>query len=100
MTTVSKREIARGVAWSSVANWGGQLVSFGVYTGLARLLDPHIFGLVAIAGVYVAFVQVFVNQGFGTAIVQRKDLEHEHVDSAFWINMVTALALCALSVLF
>lgn len=99
MTTVSKREVARSVAWTSAANWGGQALSFGVYTGLARLLDPHIFGLVAIAGVYVAFMQVFVNQGFGTAIVQRKDLEPEHIESAFWINMATALGLCALSVL-
>lgn len=98
MTTVSKREVARGVAWSSAANWGGQIISFGVYAGQARLLDPHIFGLVAIAFVYVSFMQVFVNQGFGAAIVQRKDLEPEHIDSAFWINMATAFALCALSV--
>jgi PST family polysaccharide transporter len=97
MTIVLKRKVALGVAWSSVANWGGQIISFGVYAGLARLLDPHIFGLVAIAFVYVSFMQVFVTQGFGTAIVQRKDLEPEHIDSAFWINMGTAFALCAVS---
>jgi O-antigen/teichoic acid export membrane protein len=98
--TISKREVAHSVAWSSAANWGSQLVSFGVYTGLARLLDPRIFGSVAIAGVYVAFMQVFVNQGFGTALVQREDLDPEHVDSAFWINMVMAILLGALSILF
>jgi O-antigen/teichoic acid export membrane protein len=95
----SKRKIAQGVAWASSAQWGGQLMSFGIYTGLARLLNPQVFGLVAIAGVYVALIQVFVQQGFGTAIIQREELEREHVDSAFWIAMAAAAVFSLLSIL-
>ena len=87
------------MAWQGAARWGSQLLSFGIYTGLARLLSPKIFGLVAIAWVYVAFVQVFVRQGFGDAIIQRRELEPEHLDSAFWIAMATASFLCLLSYL-
>ena len=94
-----KEKVARGVAWQSASSWGAQLLSFGIYTGLARLLSPRLFGLVAIAWVYVAFIQVFVNQGFGTAIIQRRDLKPEHLDSSFWISMVTALFFCTLSML-
>jgi O-antigen/teichoic acid export membrane protein len=100
METVSnKKKIAQGVAWTSSAQWGNQLLSFGIYTGLARLLAPQVFGLVAIAGVYIALMQVFVQQGFGMAIIQRRDLEHEHLDSAFWIAMTTAFGFCLLSLL-
>src|SRR5205085_4874845 len=48
--------------------------------------------------VYVAFVQILVRQGFWTAIVQRHTLEPEHVDSAFWINLIVGAALCALTI--
>jgi O-antigen/teichoic acid export membrane protein len=96
---LAREKMVRGFAWSSVANWGCQLLSFGVYTGLARLVDPRAFGLIAIAGVYVAFIQVFVTQGFGMAIIQRHGLEEEHLDSAFWITLATASIFCGLSLL-
>lgn len=95
----SKQKALRGVAWAGTANWGCQLVSFFVYTGLARLLNPRAFGIVALAGVYIAFIQIFVTQGFGAAIIQRSDLEEEHVDSAFWIAMATAVSFCLISIL-
>lgn len=95
----SKEKVVQGVAWQGVARWGSQILSFVFYAGLARLLSPRIFGLVAIGWVYVALVQVFVRQGFGDAVIQRRDLEPEHLDSAFWIAMVTGSLLCLLSVL-
>ena len=95
----SRGKVIRGVAWASVANWGCQLLSFGVYAGLARLLSPQAFGLVALAGVYVAFIQIFVMQGFGTAIIQRRNLEEKHLDSAFWIAVTTAFLFCLFSIL-
>ncbi len=99
MNLVSMDKIAKGVAWASIANWGCQLLAFVLYTGLARLLTTHAFGLVAIASVYIAFMQVFVTQGFGMAIIQRRELNGEHLDSAFWIAMATAASFCILSIL-
>jgi PST family polysaccharide transporter len=95
----SKQSVARGVAWQGIAQWGCQILTFGIFTGLARLLSPKVFGLVAIAGVYLAFVQLLVNQDFGTAIIQRRDLEREHLDSAFWISTASAVFFCGLSIL-
>lgn len=85
-----KERTVRGVAWASIDNWGRQLLSFAVYTGLARLLDPKSFGLVALAGIYVYLVQIFVDQGLGTVLVQRQELEREHLDSSFWISIAVS----------
>jgi PST family polysaccharide transporter len=63
------------------------------------LLSPQAFGQVAIAGVYLAFIQVLVSQGFGMAIIQRRELDEEHLDSAFWIAVATAGFFCVLSLL-
>jgi O-antigen/teichoic acid export membrane protein len=94
----SKKKAVKGVAWTSVGNWGCQLLSFCFYSTLARLLNPQTFGLVALAWVYIAFIQIFITQGFGTAIIQRRDLEEEHLDSAFWIAVTTASLFCLFSV--
>jgi PST family polysaccharide transporter len=99
MDHLSKQKAMRGVAWTSVANWGCLLLGFCISTTLARLLSPQAYGQVALAWVYIGFIQIFVTQGFGIAIIQRKDLEEEHLDSAFWIAIATALVFCLLSFL-
>lgn len=96
---VSLRERAeRGIAWSTCENGGRQALSFVTYAALARLLGPETFGLVALASVYLALVQIFVKQGFWTAIVQRDVLDQEHLDAAFWINLGLSTAMCVLTV--
>jgi PST family polysaccharide transporter len=94
-----REKLLRGVAWTSIANLGGQFLSFVVYIGLARMLNPRAFGLVSIAAIYIAFIQVFVTQGFSSAIIQRKDLVEQHLNSAFWIAIATASFFCGLSLL-
>ena len=95
----SKGKAARGAAWATGANLGCQLLGLLFSFALARVLDPRVFGLVAIAWNDTAFMQIFVTQGFGVAIVQRKDLEEEHLNSAFWIAIASALLFCLASIL-
>ncbi|MEA5564729.1 MOP flippase family protein [Anabaena sp. UHCC 0399] len=82
-----RRKALVGVFWSAIESWGRQVISFGVFFLLARLLGPETFGLVALSSVCLNFLQVFVDQGFSQAIIQRKELEPEHLDTAFWTNL-------------
>jgi PST family polysaccharide transporter len=94
-----RKEATRGVAWSALERWGSQVLSFGIFTVLARELEPSAFGLVALAGVVIEFVRVFVDQGFSEAVIQRAQLEKEHLDTAFWTGLATGAVLavaCAL----
>jgi teichuronic acid exporter len=90
--------LASPLRWAFVMNWGQRGVSTVVTFVLAGLLGPHDFGLVAIAAVYIAFIQVFLEQGIGAAVIQRERLEPEHLDSAFWMNLVWGLLLIGLSI--
>src|SRR5437762_8688077 len=94
-----KSRVVRGVFWTSMDSWGRQVLAFVLYAALARLVGPESFGLVALGVVYVAFVEIFVTQGFGTALVQRKTLEDGHLNSAFWISLIMAAALTLATVL-
>jgi O-antigen/teichoic acid export membrane protein len=82
-----KEKAVKGIAWSALQNWGSQFGALLIFFVLARLLKPEAFGLVAIANAFLALMQTFLNQGFSQALIQRKDLEPEHLDTAFWTNL-------------
>lgn len=92
-----KTQTIKGVLWSAIEKLGNQFVSFIVFFALARLLEPESFGLIALADVFLAFMQVFTDQGFTQAIVQCKTLEPEHLDTAFWINLGISISLTGMS---
>ncbi|MBD2594945.1 lipopolysaccharide biosynthesis protein [Nostoc spongiaeforme FACHB-130] len=97
-TSNLRQKAVKGVLWSAIESWGKQAVSFGVFFLLARLLGPEAFGLVALSGIFLSFLQIFVDQGFSTAIVQRQDLEPEHLDTAFWTNLGVSILLTTISI--
>ena len=94
----SDRGFHRSLKWAFVMNWGRQGVTTLVTFALAGILGPHDFGTVTMAMIYIAFLQLFLEQGIGAAIVQRERLEAEHLDSAFWMNVAWSLLLAGLSV--
>lgn len=88
----------KGVAWSAVRKWGSRLINLVVFTVLARLLPTEAFGLVALGGTYVAFIRVFVDQGFADALIQRDELTDAHPDTAFWVNIALSIVFVGVSV--
>lgn len=91
-----KARVLRGAVWSLIQGWGTQFGSLAIFFLLARLLDPEAFGLVALASVFLAFMQVFLSQGFADALVQREVLEPEHLDAAFWTSVFLGTGLMIL----
>ena len=79
-----KQKAFTGLVWSIIQSSGSQAFSLIIFLLLARLLTPETFGLIALANVFLAFMQIFLEQGFAKALIQRQDIEPEHLDSAFW----------------
>src|SRR5688500_2414099 len=88
-----RQRAAKGIFWSVIQKWGRAAISILTFVVLSRLLAPEAFGLVALATVFTVFIELFLDQGFGAAIVQRAELEPEHLDTAFWINILTGILL-------
>jgi len=82
-----RQKVLRGAMWSAAEKWGAQMASTAVFLLLARLLDAEAFGLIALAHVFLAFVYTLLDQGFAQAIVQRENLDPEHLDTAFWTSV-------------
>ena len=94
-----QRRVARGASWTILDNWGRQLLQLLVFVIIARLLVPADFGLVALAMVFVALAQLFVDQGLGDALVQRRELTKAHVDTAFWAALALGVVLAVVGLL-
>jgi PST family polysaccharide transporter len=87
---------ASGVFWTATSNWADQFARLLVFVILARLLDPEAFGLVALAWVFIGFTEVIAEQGLVDALVQRKQLDRAHLDTAFWMSLAFSVALALL----
>jgi len=93
-----KQKAIKGIAWSAIQNGGSQIGSLIVFFLLARFLTPEAFGLVALANVFLTFMQLLLEQGFSQAIIQREDLEPEHLNTAFWLTLLSGILLAAVGV--
>lgn len=91
-----KQELFKGVFWSAVEKYSGLVVSLVVSMVLARMLGPKEYGVVAIATVIIAFLQMFCTMGIGPAIIQRTDLTNKELDSIFTFSLSIGTALAVL----
>lgn len=81
--------------WRIGESSGAQLVSFLVSIVLARLLAPEDYGVIALVTVFTSILQVFVDSGLGTALVQKKNADEADFSSVFYFNVLVCLTLYA-----
>lgn len=87
------------VKWAYFMNWGDKTFSALFTFVLASILGPGDFGTVAMATLFISFVQIFLDQGMVAALIQRKNLTKDHLDSAFWMDLVMCVLLTGLTLL-
>jgi PST family polysaccharide transporter len=90
-----RERAAKGLTWSVIERWGNEILAIGIFAVLSRQLEPQAFGLVALASVVIDFARRFVDGGFAEAVVQRGEVDQEHLDTAFWTGIVTGVVLAA-----
>lgn len=81
--------------WRFAERCGAQAVSFLVSIVLARLLAPEDYGTIALVTVFTTILQVFVDSGLGTALIQKKDADDLDFSSVFYFNLAACLVLYA-----
>lgn len=91
-----KDGIKDGLIWSFGERITAQIVSTVVVIILARLLDPTHYGIISIVNVFITFCNVFVTSGMGSAIVQKKEVDEEDYNTAFFISLSIAIVLYAI----
>ena len=79
--------------WRFLERCGAQGVTFIVSIVLARLLDPSVYGTIALVTVFTTIMQVFVDSGMGNALIQKKDADDLDFSSVFYFNITICACL-------
>lgn len=92
---LGRRSLHSGVAFIA-ARGLNILVQVGSTILLARLLNPHDYGLVAMVSALIGFAPMLIDLGTTDATVQRERITHADASSLFWLKLAIGGALALL----
>lgn len=92
----SKKVIISGLFWRYGERTCAQGVQFIVSVVLARLLTPEVYGCVGLITALIAVGNVFVQAGFGNALIQKKDADQTDFSSVFYVSVGLGIILSVL----
>lgn len=93
MADITKKSVIGNFIWRFAERCGAQLVTFIVSIVLARILDPKDYGTIALVTVFTTILQVFVDSGLGTALIQKKNADDLDFSSVFYFNFIICIIL-------
>lgn len=89
----NRKSVFTNLIWRFAERCGAQLVTFIVSVVLARLLLPEDYGTIALVTVFTTIMQVFVDSGLSTALIQKKDADDLDFSSVFYFNFFVCVVL-------
>ncbi len=72
---------------------GDQLITFLISIVLARLLGPEKYGTMSIMLIFITIANVVIQNGFQTALIQKKEIRDEDLSSVFWLGLAISTVL-------
>ena len=88
-----KRVAISGLLWKFGERFLAQFVSTVVSIILARILFPEDYAVVALTTIFINVLNVFITQGFGGALIQKKNPDDLDFSSAFYSSLAISIAL-------
>jgi len=85
-----KQSVIKGIAWRSTVDISNLILQIVFTAILARLLTPADFGLVVMALLFIRFLKMMTQIGFGTAIIQSQDITQAQISAIFLIQICIA----------
>lgn len=82
-----KQKAASGVIWSSIQKFAGMGISFVSGIILARLLTPYDYGCIGVLSVFMVLASTFIDGGFGSALIQKKQPTQLDYSTIFFWNI-------------
>ncbi|MBD5174567.1 MAG: lipopolysaccharide biosynthesis protein [Bacteroidales bacterium] len=91
-----KSKTFAGILWAGLQRFGTMLVAFVCNIILARLLTPKDFGTVGMLLLFIVIAEVFIDSGFGAALIQRKNVGSKEYSTVFFLNLGISVILYVL----
>lgn len=91
-----KNDLLNNLSWKFAERIAAQLVTVIVSIILARMLTPQDYGIIAIVTIFITFANVFVSDGFGSALIQKKEVDALDYSSVLYFNIIFSIVLYAI----
>lgn len=88
-----KQKTINGLKWSFIDSFANQGIQLIIGIILARLLEPEKFGLIGMLTIFISVSQVFIDSGFGQAIIRKQDCKQIDLNTVFFFNLVMSIFL-------
>ena len=87
--------MVKGFLWKLLERFSVSGIHFVLQLVLARILDPEHYGILSIMTIFTALANVFIQQGFNTALIQNRDVTEEDYSSVLWVSLLIAVVMYA-----
>lgn len=91
-----KQKTISGIIWTAFQRYSRMLILFISDIILARLLTPFDYGCIGMLAIFMLIAEVFVDSGFGAALIQKKSPTQEDYSTIFFWNIGLAVFLYAI----
>ena len=81
------------MVWSAIQKYSTMLITFISGIILARLLMPEDYGAIGMLLIFMSLAEVFIDAGFGSALIQKKKLTQTDYSTVFYFNIVMSVIL-------
>ncbi len=85
--------ILSNLSWKFAERITAQVVTTLVSIVLARLLDPSHYGVISIVTIFITLANTFVSDGFGSALIQKKNVDGVDYSSVLYFNVALSVVL-------
>ena len=90
---MNSKTVINNLLWRFLERIGAQGVHLIVSIILARILAPEVYGTIALVTVFTTIMQVFIDSGLGTALIQKKDADDLDFSTVFYFNLLMCIVL-------
>ncbi|GFI49528.1 teichuronic acid biosynthesis protein TuaB [Lachnospiraceae bacterium] len=88
-----KSKVFSGLVWTYAERMLAQLVSLAVTVILARIIEPGEYGIISLVLVFITLANVVVSDGFGNALIQKKDADDNDFSSMLYFSLLFGIIL-------
>ncbi len=86
-----KQKTVTGLKWSSIESFSSQGISFVIGIIIARILSPSDYGIIGMILIFTEISTVFINGGFGAALIRKQNRTESDLSTVFYYNIVVSL---------
>ena len=82
-----KKKATSGILWTALQKYSTMLIQFVSGIILARLLTPYDYGCIGMLMIFMLLAESFIDGGFGSALLQKKNPTRTDYSTIFFWNM-------------